>query len=550
MGLSGIAKSTANLAKEKAVLAATTSHAAPSKQTTTDLAGIETKLIDAQQQLALTHFTHRNTKKALKSASDKTKPLKTGAVEIGKNVKKHASHLADTVNTKIKFNPKLNSIAKSIKSIRPKSSVFNGVGKGFKIAKNVFNVPVKGVKLVGKGFSLAGKGVPIANKLLLKKVIPFVNIGTGIEEVQSGLKEKNKGGAIFKITEGGASLIAGAAGVVEIGATVVGTIAAGTAVAGTAVAVGTVAATVGAVATVVGTGLYIAGTGNKRSKEMGLFKNEKGQNVTAVRSIKNSYVDTNKRISKKHGRLAGALAAHTAVRLQTGIAVVAMAGTGVAQTIRDVGNFTSDHGKFVGRGIKSMGRSTAGFVGKVGTGIANRTKVAGAKVQKLGDAAHNFGNKVDKKAKQLKTSKNLLVRTVGYAGAVGLSRASHFVGDQTKHLGKKINTLGHKIQKNTDRFVSHIKRDGNKFVSSARNTGHNIKTQARRLTTAIDNGTTRFVHGAQRRATAITNFVGSTTGNIVRGTRQNIQNVKQGVSGFVGNVNRGISGAWNSIWHH
>ncbi|MBC7475510.1 MAG: hypothetical protein H7263_14570 [Candidatus Sericytochromatia bacterium] len=206
--------------------------------------------------------------------------------------------------------------------------------------------------------------------------------------------------------------------------------------------------------------------------------------------------------------------------------------------------------KITGKSTKFVGKATVGFVGKVGNGVGNKTKLAGANLQKLGDSAHKFGNQMDKKAVQLKNSKHLLAKTFGYAGAVGLAKASHFIGNKTKHLGRQINTLGNDIKTNTGKFVSSAKIESKKLISSVHTTGHNIKNQARRLTTAIDTATTEFVHSAQKNANTITNFVGSTTGNIVHGTKQNIHNIKQGVGSFVGNVNQGMTNTWNSIWGH
>ncbi|MBC7474015.1 MAG: hypothetical protein H7263_06955, partial [Candidatus Sericytochromatia bacterium] len=181
-----------------------------------------------------------------------------------------------------------------------------------------------------------------------------LEVGQGIKEFARG--EKYEGG--FKIVEGSVSIVGG--GALATGAVIGG------------VAVAPIAAGVGAV-------LYVGHAGNNRTKELDLFKDSKGESRTAIGYVGYMANETNNKITKKTGsRIAGAVATHTAVNLQIGIGTAATLGTGTAQVLRDTGNMVIDGVKITGKSTKFVGKATVGFVGKVGNGVGNKTKLAGA----------------------------------------------------------------------------------------------------------------------------------------------------------------------------
>ncbi|MBC7475509.1 MAG: hypothetical protein H7263_14565 [Candidatus Sericytochromatia bacterium] len=246
----------------------------------------------------------------------------------------------------------------------------------------------------------------------LNKGIGAAGVITGGIQAYQGAKQYSKG----EHYEGGYKIAQGTVGVIGGAALMTGAVVGG-------VAIAPIAATVGIV-------LAVGKYGNDKTKEMGMFKNAKGQNETALHHIRTVADETNKSVTKKHGKLAGAAATNVAVHLQVGISAIAITGAAVSQG----------------------------------------AKAAGKALQNGGKSVQHFANNMDAKANQLKHSSNFVAKTAGYAGAVVIAKTSKAVGVAVESTGKALTYVGNKVEHATVAAVNYAQNKAKQISEGVGNT--------------------------------------------------------------------------------
>ncbi|MFN8576219.1 MAG: hypothetical protein U0354_05130 [Candidatus Sericytochromatia bacterium] len=363
---------------------------------------------------------------------------------------KTVQNIEDGVETGV---DKLNDLSKKVNYAK-KGQTISGLDKlpkewQIKIAEYLKKLPeTKAVKFVDAlNKSLFGKWA-ITNPEQFSKVLSNVTKGLGIAggglEILQGIIQLKKGDTY----EGGWSLAKGTSTLVSVFTK----------------------------ANMAGLAVYALYKGDKATKEYGWFKDEKGNNISAVENLISKSKNSFQAERKKNGTVSAVLLTATTAPGRIAVATVSMAGGFVISTVDNVGKGMKKVGDKIDKFGKNLEDKSVNMIKKgnfaekvVGAGgytIAKATQAVGKFVNKTGEifckgadiAKKYFGQAVNWTEKKLDQFSNFVSNTISDVKKA----VSNTVGEVKKAVTNTVNKVTNAIS-NT---VGDISRGVSNFFSS------------------------------------------------------------------------------------